>query len=176
MAVGAVSNAVLDNISLREIVADKAQVFAGVRKLSDALVGILAETSLGIGGNNGSLQLAAPFSGANYTFQSRGTTQQAASYTDASVAAPVTNVVTGIGDISSDIVTLRVNGSQVAQNTSDQGTGNFLAYPMYIGRRGGTTLPFNGQMYGLITRFGANLTTTAISRTESWLNNKTGAF
>jgi hypothetical protein len=47
---------------------------------------------------------------------------------------------------------------------------------MYIGRRGGTTLPFNGQMYGLITRFGANLTTTAISRTESWLNNKTGAF
>ena len=155
--------------------ADKVQVFAGVRKLSDALVGIVAETSVGIGGNNGSLQLAAPFSGANYTFQSRGTTQQAASYTDASIAAPVTNVVTGVGDISGDRATLRVNGVQVAQNTVDQGTGNYLAYPLYIGRRGGTSLPFNGQLYGLIVRFGAaNLDASLISNTERWMGGKTG--
>ena len=42
--------------------------------------------------------------------------------------------------------------------------------------RGGTTLPFNGQLYGLITRFGPNLASTNINATEYWLNEKTGAF
>lgn len=155
---------------------DKVQVFAGVRKLSDALIGIVAETSVSIGGNNGSLQLAAPFSGANYTFQSRGTTQQAASYTDVSIAAPVTNVVTGVGDISSDISALRVNGIQVAQSTADQGTGNYLAYPAYFGRRGGTTLPFNGYTFREIGRFGPNLDTATIANVENWINQNTGAY
>ena len=32
----------------------------------------------------------------------------------------------------------------------DQGTGNYGNYPLYIGRRGGAALPFNGHIYGLI--------------------------
>ena len=38
----------------------------------------------------------------------------------------------------------RANGTQVAETLTDQGTGNYLAYPLYIGRRGGATIPFNG--------------------------------
>jgi len=64
----------------------------------------------------------------------------------------------------------------VAQNTGNQGTGNFLAYPLYIGRRGGTTLPFNGQIYNMIVRFGANLDAGTITSTETFVNEKTGAY
>ena len=162
--------------AFQNIGTDKVQVFAGVRKLSDAAIGAVIETSINSNSNNGTLWLLAPGSPGTsmYSFRSKGTA--AADTNVTGYAAPITNVVTGLGDISGDVSTVRVNGTQVGQSATDQGTGNYLAYPLYIGRRGGTTLPFNGQMYGLITRFGANLTTTAISRTESWLNNKTGAF
>ena len=157
---------------------DKVQVFAGVRKLSDATTGMVIEASTALSSNLGAFFLAAPNGAAsNYSFVSKGSIPTFGSDGLANgFAAPTTNVVTGLGDISGNSVIIRVNATQRAIATTVQGTGNYLAYPLYLGRRGGTTLPFNGQMYGLITRFGANLTTTAISRTESWLNNKTGAF
>jgi hypothetical protein len=149
-----------------------------VRKLSDATTGMVIEASTALSSNLGAFFLAAPNGAAsNYSFVSKGSIPTFGSDGLANgFAAPTTNVVTGLGDISGNSVIIRVNATQRAIATTVQGTGNYLAYPLYIGRRGGTTLPFNGQMYGLITRFGANLTTTAISRTESWLNNKTGAF
>jgi hypothetical protein len=157
---------------------DKVQVFAGVRKLSDATTGMVIEASTALSSNLGAFFLAAPNGAAsNYSFVSKGSIPTFGSDGLANgFAAPTTNVVTGLGDISGNSVIIRVNATQRAIATTVQGTGNYLAYPLYIGRRGGATLPFNGQMYGLITRFGANLTTTAISRTESWMNNKTGAF
>jgi hypothetical protein len=54
--------------------------------------------------------------------------------------------------------------------------GNFLAYPLYLGGRQATSLFFEGQLFGLIVRFGAALASTNINATEYWLNNKTGAF
>ena len=157
---------------------DKAQVFAGVRKLSDAAGGVLVEHSAAVVSNAGSLSMSAPSGAApNYLFRTRGSASQVdASYTDASVAAPITNVLTGICDIAADTAILRVNGVQSATSAADQGTGNYLAYPLYIGRRGGTALPFNGRIYGLVTRFGANLTADQITQTEAWMNSKTGAF
>ena len=79
--------------------------------------------------------------------------------------APNTNILTGLGDISGDRATLRINGVQAAQNTADQGTANYLAYPLYIGCRGGTSLPFNGRLYSLIVRFGSNLPAATIEKT-----------
>ena len=155
---------------------DKAQVFAGVRKLSDAATGVVVEHSANINTNAGTFGVFAPVSaGSNYSFASRGSSTVA--FADATgFAAPISNVLTGLGDISGDRETIRVNGSQVAQITADQGTGNFLAYPLYIGRRGGTTLPFNGQIYSLLVRFGANLDAATIAATETWVNSKTGAY
>lgn len=156
---------------------NKVQVFAGVRKLSDAATGVVAETSASIGANNGAFVLSAPDSPATNLlgFASRGTATRAAQATS-TFSAPVTVVQTGIGDIAADTSVLRVNGSGVASNTGDQGTGNYLAYPLYIGRRGGTSLPLNGRIYSLIVRFGANLTADQISQTETWVNSKTGAY
>lgn len=153
---------------------DKVQVFAGIRKLSDAARTTLVE--LGDGATiAGSFNIEAPgvATTPTYRFKSEGSTASFAG-SPSSFAAPITNVLTGIGDISGDLATLRVNGSQAAQSTADQGAGNFLAYPLYIGRRGGTTLPFNGHLYGLITRFGPNLTADQIAQAERWMAQRTG--
>lgn len=154
---------------------DKAQVFAGVRKLSDATVGVIWELGLSPGLLNGTARMAAPNpTGATYDFESRGTSSSKTTLTNASVAAPSTNVLTGLGDISGDRVTLRVDGAQAAENTADQGTGNYLDYPLYLFRRGGTTLPFNGHFYGGIIRFGPNLPIETIQQTEAYMAAKTG--
>ena len=153
---------------------DKAQVFAGVRKLSDAARGMLVEL-----GNAPGLQtwrIEAPDGPAlqRYLWNSSGSSSS--STVASGYAAPITNVLTCIGDIANDTAILRVNGAQAASSTGDQGTGNYLAYPAYIGRRGGTLLPFNGRIYSLICRFGPNLTADQIAQTEAWVNSKTGAY
>jgi hypothetical protein len=157
---------------------DKVQVFAGIRKLSDATLGMIVEYSAAVDTNNGTFFLAGSRSGGgapNYGFRNKGTVLQDADGTG--YVAPITNVLGALGDISGDLATLRVNAIQVTQTTGDQGTGNFLSYPLYIGRRGGTVLPYNGNIYSLITRFSAaNLDTTTITSTEKWVNSKTGAY
>jgi hypothetical protein len=154
---------------------DKAQVFAGVRKLSDAAAAVLAELSVDRGTNAGSFTFFAPPSAAaEYQFRSRGSVDEASPVVASGFAAPITNVLAGLGDIAGDRSTIRVNGTQIAQSTSDQGTGNYLAYPLYIGRRAGTSAPFNGQIYSLAVRFGANLDSTSISNMETWVAGKTG--
>jgi len=154
---------------------DKVQAFAGVRKIGTAS-GMVAELDTQYATRNGKFALFSPTEeGPNYHgFFSEGSISSPAisdGYTP-----PITNVLTGIGDISGDRATLRVNGVQAAQNTADQGTGNYLAYPLYIGRRGGTTFPFNGRLYSLIVRFGSNLPAATIEQTEKYINTKTRAY
>jgi hypothetical protein len=154
---------------------DKAQVFTGVQKLSDAAQKIVAEMSATIASNAGAFALTAPNSAAaNYNFSSKGTTQTDNVVT--TYTAPITSVISGLGDIAGASNLIRVNGAQVGSVLTTQGTGNYLAYPLYIGRRGGTTLPFNGRIYSLIVRFGANLTAEQIGAAEAWSNSKTGAY
>jgi hypothetical protein len=108
-----------------------------------------------------------------FRFDSRGT---ATSFSVGGTAsAPVTAVVTGFGDISGDSAILRVNGAQAASITTDQGTGNYGNYPLYIGRRGGASLPFNGHLYSLVVR-GAASTDSQIASVERYINGKTKAY
>jgi hypothetical protein len=51
-----------------------------------------------------------------------------------------------------------VNSVQAASDSTSQGTGNYGNYPLYLFRRGGTSLPFNGRLYQLIVAGGTNLT------------------
>lgn len=152
---------------------DKVQVFAGVRKLSDAAQGILLETGYNV--VDGGISWILPSSAATpgYRFTTRGTATSNA-IVSTGYAAPITNVLTGLGDIAGDSAILRTNATQAASSTSDQGTGDYLAYPLYIGRRGGTSLPFNGRIYQLICRFGSNLTAAQIEAVERWVASKTG--
>jgi hypothetical protein len=157
---------------------DKAQVFAGVRKLSDAAYGIIAETSTTFSTNAGSLGLyvGGPSAvGTAYSSMSRGS--QAADigqYATINAVAPDTAVLAATHDIAGDLSTIRRNAVAGTPATGDKGTGNFLAYPLYIGARAGTSLFFSGHLYSLIARFGPNLDTGQISSTETWVAGRTG--
>lgn len=153
---------------------DKMSVFAGVRKLSDAAAGILVESSVNAGANNGAFNIFAPSTTApngDYALISRGTSN--AVLLSGTFAAPITNVVTGLGNISGDLATLRLNGAQVAQSTADQGTGNYGNYPLYIGRRNNASLPFNGQLYSMVI-VGKAVTAGELTNTETFVATKTG--
>jgi len=158
---------------------DKAQVFAGVRKLSDA-TGMLAELSADLNGSAGSFFFTAPDNSSNrYASSSRGSAPAAigqAASTGLSGAPPDTAVLTATHDIAGDLSTIRRNLVAGNSGTGDKGTGNFLAYPLYVGARAGTSFPFNGQLFGLITRFGTTLTPQQITATEQWLAPKSTFF
>jgi hypothetical protein len=155
---------------------DKVQVFAGVRKSSDANPAMLAEWSTTFGNPN-TFAVRAPRSGASpsYDFNTRGSGSSGNAIANG-LAAPITSVVTCIGDIAADTSIIRVNGVEQGSAITDQGTGNYDAHPLYLFRRGGASLPFNGHCYGMIVRFGANLTADQIAAVEAWMNGKTGAY
>ena len=149
---------------------DKMSVFAGVRKLSNATQGMFVELSASAAANTGAFNFQSPSSSLNdYNFANKGTTAQTVS---AVASAPINNVLSGLGNISGDLATLRIDGTQVGQNTGDQGTGNYGNYPLYIGRRNNASLPFNGRDYGIIV-VGKTASASEITATEIWLAAKT---
>lgn len=155
---------------------DKMFVSAGVRKLSDAALGVIQELGNGSQSNvfglwNGDPAVAA---GARYAYVSGGTVGVSVG-SPLSYASPITNVISGIGNISAPSATLRVNGAQVAQSTASQGTGNYGNYPLYIGARAGTSLWFNGRLYQMVVA-GKQASAAEITSTETYLNQKTGAY
>lgn len=154
---------------------DKMTVVAGVRKESDAALAMLMELSTNSAVKPGSFYWLAPASGAGtYQWRSVGSTTPTA--VDVSgFPAGVSHILTGIGGISTDTSIARVNGTQVGQSAADQGTGSYGNYPLYIGRRGGASLPFKGNLYSLLIR-GALSTQAQIEAAERYANMRTGAY
>lgn len=132
---------------------DKVSLFAGVTKLADNTQ-IIAELSPSISANNGSFYLVAgtDIGVTGYTSAARGSSVASASGTARifTYPAPDVAVLSAKHDISGDLSSMRRNGVIGINGLVDKGTGNFGNYPLYIGRRGGTSLPFNGHIYGLI--------------------------
>lgn len=145
---------------------NKMSVFAGLRKLSDVLRGMAVE--IGSGGANGSFAMEAPDNNGAITFAFRSIGTSAAVTSFAANAAPITRIVTGLGNIAAPSSIIRLDGVQVNQNTNTQGTGNYGNYPLYIGRRWNTSLPFNGRDYGIIV-VGKTASASEIYSTESYL-------
>jgi hypothetical protein len=155
---------------------DEMSVFAGVRKLSDAAFAAVAELSASSAANNGAFGLFGPHNtlSATYFWRSRGTAS--AEITSAgSYASPITNVLTGLADISADNCILRANGAEIGSAATDQGTGNYGNHILYIGSRAGTGVRYNGRLYSLIVR-GKTSTADEIALAEAWVNSKTGAY
>lgn len=154
---------------------DKMTMFAGVRKLSDASAAMVAELSGDWWANNGTFALSAPQSAGqnSYNFLSKGTVAQ--SRTSSAFPSPITNTVTGVGDISGPGVWASVNGARFETVTGSQGTGNYGNYPLYIGSKYGKSLRFNGHLYGLIVR-GTQSTDAQIASVERYVNGKTKAY
>ena len=164
----------LQTASVNFTATDKMTVCHGVRKLSDAATGVVVELSANIFVNAGAFNILSP-SGAfsNYQFTSGGTVLKGVAPTG--YAAPITNVLTGLFDISGDRATARINGAQVGEDTTDQGTGNFGNYALYFGRRGTLAQPYNGLMFSAIC-VGKAVSATELANIERWTNQRTGAY
>lgn len=154
---------------------DKMTVVAAVRKLSDAAVGQLIELSASVsaGGNTGSFSMPASDGGATWTAAVRGSGSLTTA-TATGLAAPISTVNSSVMNLTltSGEAVLRINGAQAAASTTDAGSGNFGNYPLYLFRRDGSSLPFNGWFYGGIIK-GATLTAAQIALVERYLAGKT---
>lgn len=150
---------------------DKITAFAGLRKLSDAALGCVAE--LGDGLPVGSFLISAPFA-ASATF---GLSMRAAGAAfgspTAGFASPVSAVLGASLDAAAVTALLRVNGVAGVPATGAAGSSTFGNYPLYAGRRGGTTSPFRGHLYGLIVRGAASSASETIEA-EKYLAVKSG--
>lgn len=154
---------------------DEITVVAGVRKLNDGVIGSLVELTVAADANNGGFYLRAPTSvgGNNYQGASRGTLTSATTATG--FTAPVSNVVTFQSKIAADNAALRVNQTAFPPSVADQGTGNFANAIVYIGRRGGSSLPFNGVLTFLFV-INRLLSASELAAVEQFANSRTGAF
>jgi hypothetical protein len=165
---------------------DKMTVIAGVRKLSDAAAGIIAELGPTTATTIGSFGLYSSGLLSDANRRTYGTNLNAGAEIGGGAPgypSPSTNVVTAIFDIAgatpTDEQKLRVNGAVVGltfSSTSPAGIGNFGNYPLNMGRRlTGSALPFNGRLYSLVIR-GAASTTAQIEAAERYVNANTGAY
>ena len=160
---------------------DKMTVFAGVRKLGSTGENSVAEHGVPGTHANANTFLCAPGNGGDASAPIASATRP---YGGVAVpgAAPLTFVAgvlqdVAVGGSGATNVRIRVNGSLPTQNpyystNTTEALGN---YPLYIGRRGGTSLPFNGHLYSLIIR-GAASSASQIASAESYVNSKTGAY
>jgi len=149
-------------------------VFAGVTKESDAAAGTVAELSASADANDGAFYVRAPSGSGLSTYRCRaGGTAYSTATTSGSYSAPRSDVLSGLTKISEDQLELRVSGVSAVTSATDQGTGNFGNYPLYLFSRGGGSIFFNGRLYSLIVR--NKLTTgTDLTNTEAWVADKTG--
>jgi hypothetical protein len=153
---------------------DEVAICAGITKSSDAAAGAFAELSATSASNNGTFAMLAPASAAaNYYWRSKGTGD--ANMTVTTYTAPTTNVLTGQGKIATDLATLRADGSEVGTSATDQGTGNFGNHILYFGRRGGSSLPFNGKEHQTVIR-SRLLSASELAKLETFVAAKTGVI
>lgn len=160
-------------VNLNLTTTDKITVVAGVHKASDAATGLVAELSADLNTNNGTFFVVAPLSAAtaNAAFSNKGTSAVGA--TGTGLTAPVPFVISGQGDIGTPRTIGRVNGAVVGSSGSSLGTGNYGSYPLYVGARAGTTLRFNGRIYGLML-FDRLLTPDELFLSERYMGRKMG--
>ena len=156
---------------------DKALVATAARKLSDAAIGCLVELS-SWGGVSGALSIHAPRSASNNLSADLRDATSVAQYSIDGVASPSSFVLRAMFDISATGITNQIgvtaNGATPSLSVSSAGpvVASALANaPIYIGRRAGTSLPFNGRLYSLLIR-GAATPDATIATVERYLNSK----
>lgn len=152
----------------------KVTVWAGLYKDTNVGAGQVIEFSPSSGANSNCFAMQAPPGDLNgYFWRSRGVSGGDGTIDLTGYNPPIKNVVTGIGDVAGDIAAIRVDSVQTNNNV-DQGTGGYGTFQFFLGRRGGTTFPFKGRMYGLIMRGTVTTTAQHILDIERWMAAKVG--
>lgn len=161
---------------------DKATIWLGVYKAMDSQgTQSVFESSSDPNANPGTMGIISAndtFQG-TYSFRTRGVDTLKTGETPNSFPSPRINVLAarlnnGGANTGPAKITGRVNGVQ--QTLTFGGTGgfgNYASHPFYIGRRGGTVIPFNGRIYGIIARF-YYTPAQNIAEIEQWMADKAG--
>jgi len=162
---------------------DKMFVCAGVRKLSDAATGVIVENGPWYtpGTPGFSVVASANYTPINnYEFGLAGTSLIAKA--DLNYIAPITNLLSIYYDIAGTTkdqeIASKINGvtpSNVAWYLTSAGTGYFGNQPIYIGARVGSSRFFNGRLHQLVIA-GKQASASEITNTETFINQKTGAY
>jgi hypothetical protein len=175
------SNQFMQTNSIDFTATDKMTVWQGVRKLSDAALGMLTELST-TDINTGSFYITQPIDVlGNFRASVRGGAAQLNQRNYGPYPAPNTTVINAsfstVAANSASAIAVRVNGTSVsgANFATSASTGNFGNYPAYFYARAGTSLYFNGHDYGSIAR-GAASTAAQITAAENYINKLTKAF
>lgn len=165
----------LQTAAINMTATDQMTVIVGITKDTNTPAAVAVEFSANCNTNNGSFLLVAPSltgSGANYSFATKGAGAAILGMDSGTILAPGTRVLTNTMELVPANRALRVNGTQVNSSTLSAGTGNFGNYPLYLGRRGGTTLPFNGRLHALII-INRVLSGADLTNAEAWVTART---
>jgi hypothetical protein len=163
---------------------DKMTVWAGVRKLSDAAYGVIAELGASADALTGSFNIGSGTAVGDNLRRTWGAVLNGSARIlggAAIYAAPDSRTLTAQYDIgattAAEECTMRLNGvlQALTFGEANAGTGNFGTHPLFIGSRAGTSLRFNGSLYQLIIR-GAATNAAQLSNTDTWVNTRTGAY
>ena len=154
---------------------NKMMIVSGLRKLSDATVGMVYELSTSYSENNGTWAL---YAATSHVLESavRGTVSLVAVDSNV-ILPPSTSVTTMLQDMAAPSLIQRNNGAQTGASTSTQGGGNLGNYAAYLFARAGSSLFFTGQIFQIVAR-GSTVASNAaqISAAESWTDLKTRAY
>lgn len=162
----------------------KVTVITGIRKLVDTPAGMLLEQSANFGSTPGAFGIASPPGVGGVSYYA-GVSQGAPNYRVASVSGypgARSDVLVAQYDNSApaDADKIKISVSRSTPTRAFSGIGTGLTYtmgngPLYLFRRAGTALPFNGHFYGLVIV--GRLTTDAETRNvERLYANKTGVI
>jgi len=131
---------------------------------------VIVELSPSVNTEDGSFHLR-DNGAASDQFRSRGTVLAASG--GGRIALDTPAITTVNSDISDVNITRWVNGSEVANVSNNQGTGNYGDWPLYLGSRAGTEQYYEGSLSQVIVRNSKSSTLERTS-TESYLASKTG--
>lgn len=156
---------------------DKVAIVAGFLRRSTSLA-VLLELSVNTN-NNSAFVVFAPSAGSTINLT---TCTGAGSYSSAQsvdAAAPSLGVFTFAADraLATNEASIRKNGALATSSRSENvnTSGNYANAPLFLGGRAGSSLFFNGALYGLIV-VGAAPSAGEIVNAETYMNSKTGAF
>jgi hypothetical protein len=156
-------------------VSDEMSVFVGVLRTTTGVLGMICELSPTRDSNIGSFDVRANSDSTISSLSHGAATANAGQNAGTGALTAATAYTISVkADISGDLTKIRLDGVTTGTAIGDQGAGNYgAAYPFYIGRRGGSSLPLNGNIYSMIIR-GALTADGTLARTEAFVAGKTG--
>lgn len=152
-------------------------LFGGVRKLAGNNNGPVVELTSSFGNLGAFALIANDGSLANWGLKARPSASTSYRLTSSGFAE--TAVITGLWNFTvgsanlSDQLTVRRNGVPAAASGGGSAAGPFANAPLFIGRRNGTSLPWAGNLYGMLV-VGRGVDAQEVAQAERWLAARTG--